>query len=83
MTDEEEKAMKVNRESKGTCNTPANAVQSECKEVAPAVESLKIKMHAGPEGLAIEFSVPVKMVIFNKQEALKLGELIIENALKL
>jgi hypothetical protein len=66
-----------------TCDTPTNFTVPECKEVARTVEDLKIKLNAGPEGITIAFSFPVTMVGFKKEEALKLGALIIETALKL
>jgi hypothetical protein len=66
-----------------TCDTPANPVQSECKEVAPAIETLKIRMTAGLEGFVLDFSFPVKTIFLKKEEALNLGQLIIETALKL
>lgn len=82
--DENSYEAKIQRSKNSTpCDTPANPVQAECKDLAPLVEKLTIKLHGTEEGLAIEFSTPVKMVIFNKVEALQFGETIINNALKL
>jgi hypothetical protein len=64
-------------------NQPGPLQPQECKEIPPAVENLKIEMHAGPGGIQIKFSSPVSMVGFTKDEALQLGQLIIQTALKL